>query len=118
MHDNDQMQNTFFKCRATDGCIFKCAGLRRELARKQATFLTCMGQGKATGSLIPATALGMKTAFIRCVTEMDVTVLLSLAGLLGDMSSGVHLHKWARGHSPGPLGFTLRHGVHASSEAT
>lgn len=50
------------------------------------------GQGKATASLIPATAFGMKTAFIRCVTEFGV-VLLSLAMLLGDRFFGGHWHK-------------------------
>ena len=50
------------KGRATDGCIFKCAGLRRECAQRQAIFLTCMGQEKATASLVPAAVFGMETA--------------------------------------------------------
>lgn len=73
-----------------------------------------MGQEEAIASLIPATALGMKTALTRCVTEMDVIVLLSLVMLLGDMLLG---QSGGCGHNPGIPGFTLRHGVHASLEA-
>lgn len=50
------------------------------MSKEAAAFLTCTGQGKAAAHGLSPLHLEIKTAFIRCETEMDVTVPGSAAG--------------------------------------